>query len=56
MDRKTALGTEPLNKSGKTAFTTSKLAVGRHLIIANYNGDASFAGSQSKALTQTVNQ
>ena len=56
MDRTTALGTEPLNKSGQAAFATSKLAVGRHLIIANYNGDDDFAGGQSIALTQTVHQ
>ena len=56
MDRGTALGTEPLNKSGRAVFATSKLAVGRHLIIANYNGDADFASGQSNALMQTVRQ
>jgi hypothetical protein len=56
IDGSTALGTEPLNKSGRIAFATSKLAVGRHLIVANYNGDADFASSQSNALTQTVHQ
>lgn len=56
MDGSTALGTEPLNKSGRITIATSKLAVGRHLIVANYNGDAEFASSQSNALTQTVHQ
>jgi hypothetical protein len=56
LDGSTALGTGPLDKIGRTAFATSKLAVGQHLIVANYNGDADFAGSQSNALTQTVHQ
>ena len=56
MDRGTALGTEPLNKSGWAAFAMPKLAGGRHLIIANYNGDADFASGQSNALMQTVHQ
>jgi hypothetical protein len=56
LDGSTALGTGPLDKSGQIALATSKLAVGRHLIVANYNGDADFAGSQSNALTQTVHQ
>jgi hypothetical protein len=56
LDGSTALGTGPLDKSGRIAFATSKLAVGQHLIVANYNGDADFAGSQSNALTQTVHQ
>jgi Bacterial Ig-like domain (group 3) len=47
LDGSTALGTGPLDKSGRIAFATSKLAVGQHLIVANYNGDADFAGSQS---------
>jgi hypothetical protein len=56
LDGSTALGTGPLDKSGRIAFATSKLAVGQHLIVANYTGDADFAGSQSNALTQTVHQ
>jgi hypothetical protein len=56
MDGSTVLGTEPLNKNGRIAFVTPKLALGRHLIVANYNGDAEFASSQSNALTQTVRQ
>lgn len=55
LDRGTALGTQPLNKSGRAAFAVS-LAIGRHLIIANYNGDGDFASGQSNALMQTVHQ
>jgi hypothetical protein len=43
--------------SGGTAtFTTSVLALGAHSITVIYGGDASFAGSTSPALTQTVNK
>jgi hypothetical protein len=56
LDGSTALGTGSLDKSGRIALATSKLAVGRHPIVANYNGDADFAGSQSNALTQTIHQ
>jgi uncharacterized repeat protein (TIGR03803 family) len=40
---------------GSAAFTTSKLKSGTHSITATYNGSASFSGSSSAALTQTVN-
>jgi hypothetical protein len=56
LDGNTALGTGSLDKSSRIALATSKLAVGRHPIVANYNGDADFAGSQSNALTQTIHQ
>jgi Bacterial Ig-like domain (group 3) len=56
LDGSTALGAGSLDKSGRIALATSKLAVGRHPIVANYNGDADFAGSQSNALTLTVRQ
>jgi Bacterial Ig-like domain (group 3) len=56
LDGSTALGAGSLDKSGRIALATSKLAVGRHPIVANYNGDADFAGSQSNALTLTVHQ
>jgi hypothetical protein len=39
---------------GKATLTTSALAGGTHSITAVYGGDASFAGSTSPALTQTV--
>ncbi len=54
VDQGTALGSEPLNRSGRAMLATSKLAPGRHVIVAHYNGDADFAGGQSNALTQTV--
>jgi hypothetical protein len=43
--------------SGGTAtVTTSALALGAHSITVIYGGDASFAGSTSPVLTQTVNK
>ncbi len=54
VDQGTALGSEPLNRSGRATFATAKLAPGRHLIVAHYSGDADFAGGQSNAVTQTV--
>ena len=52
-DGATVLGT----LSGGTAtFVTSGLGAGVHLITAVYGGDASFAGSTSPVLTQTVNK
>ena len=40
---------------GSAAFTTSKLKSGTHSITATYTGSASFIGSSSAVLTQTVN-
>ncbi len=48
------LGTGTLNGSGQATFTTSTLAVGSHSITASYGGDATFSGSTSSPLTQTV--
>jgi hypothetical protein len=53
-DGTTALGTVPLAAGGAT-LTTSGLAVGSHAITAVYGGDASFEGSASAAVSQTVN-
>src|SRR5206468_1393683 len=50
----TPLGTGTLNGSGQATFTTSTLAVGSHSITASYGGDATFSGSTSSPLTQTV--
>ncbi|MGB8540740.1 MAG: Ig-like domain-containing protein [Candidatus Acidiferrales bacterium] len=41
---------------GVARYTTTSLAVGTHNIIATYQGSASFTGSPSAVLTQTVNQ
>jgi hypothetical protein len=40
---------------GTASFTTSSLSFGIHSITAQYSGDASFNGSTSAALLQTVN-
>ena len=50
----TTLGTGTLS-GGTATFSTSSLAIGAHTITAVYGGDASFAGSTSPVLTQTVN-
>ena len=55
-DGATTLGTGTLNGAGQATFTTRRLSVGSHSITATYNGDATFAGSTSAALTQTVNR
>ena len=54
-DGTTSLGTATL-AGAQASFTTSSLTVGNHSITAVYSGDATFAGSTSTALTQTVNQ
>ena len=53
-DGSTALDTEVLS-GGSATFTTSSLAVGTHSITAVYDGDSSFNGSTSTALSQVVN-
>ena len=53
-DGSSTLGTGTLNSSGQAMFTTSTLAVGPHSITASYGGDATFSGSTSSPLTQTV--
>jgi hypothetical protein len=56
-DGATTLGTVALDGSGQATFTTSTLSVGTHSpITAVYAGNASFAGSTSNSLSQTVNQ
>ncbi len=52
-DGETLLKSVAVSK-GAASFTTSKLAAGAHSITATYNGSASFIGSTSSALTQTV--
>src|SRR5262249_54982467 len=54
-DGATTLGTGALNGTAMATFSTSSLTVSGHSITAVYAGDASFAGSTSSALTQTVN-
>jgi hypothetical protein len=47
------IGTGTLS-SGRATFTTSALLTGPHSITAVYGGDASFTGSTSVALTETI--
>jgi sugar lactone lactonase YvrE len=49
-----ALGTATLNASGVATFTTSKLAVGPHAVVANYGGDSKSAASASTTVNVTV--
>ena len=55
-DGTATLGTGALDGTGHATFTTSALSVASHSITAVYGGDASFNGSTSSALTQTVNK
>ena len=54
-DGGSSLGTVALS-GGSASLTTSTLTVGSHAITASYSGDATFAGSTSSAVTQTVNR
>jgi hypothetical protein len=53
MDGASILGTAPI-QAGIARFRTSALAVGNHSITAVYAGTATFSGSTSSALAQTV--
>jgi hypothetical protein len=55
-DGAATLGTGTLDGAGQATFTTSALTVASHSITAVYGGSASFNGSTSPAVTQTVNQ
>ncbi len=54
LDGTSSLGTGTLS-SGQTTFNISTLTVGSHSITARYDGDSTYAGSDSSVLTQTVN-
>jgi hypothetical protein len=54
-DGATPLGTVALS-GGTASLTTATLVAGAHSITATYSGDASFNGSTSAAVTQTVNK
>jgi hypothetical protein len=56
LDGATVIGSSPVDAGGSAAFTTSTLSVGPHSITVQYSGDATFAGSSSSALSQTVNK
>ena len=54
-DGSTTLGAGTIS-GGVAAYSTSSLAAGPHSITASDGGDASYNGSASTALTQTVNK
>uniref|UniRef100_UPI0015D89CF7 beta strand repeat-containing protein n=1 Tax=Nevskia soli TaxID=418856 RepID=UPI0015D89CF7 len=54
-DGATVIGTG-VTAGGIAAFTSSTLAAGTHSITAAYAGDANFAPSTSKALSQTISK
>lgn len=56
LDGATILGSGTLNASGQATLALASLAVGARPITAQYGGDATFNGSTSAALTQTVNK
>ncbi len=53
-DGTTAIDTETLS-GGTASYTTSALSLGVNSITAQYAGDSNFTGSDSTALTQTIN-
>jgi hypothetical protein len=53
-DGETALGTVELDGSAQATLTTSKLAVGTHLVTAKYSVDTDDHSSTSKAVTVQV--
>ena len=54
-DGTTKIDTATLS-SGSASYSTSALAVGRHSITVQYNGDTDFTTSTSATITQTVTQ
>jgi len=55
-DAATILGPPTALSGGSAAYSTAILAVGSHSITAVYAGDASYNGSTSPVLVQTVNK
>ena len=53
-DFATALGTVPLDGSGKATLATSALTVGVHAITAAYGGTSTIAGSTSAPLQESI--
>jgi len=49
----TALAAAPVDSTAHAAASTSKLAVGKHVVTASYSGDSNFAAS-SGTVTQTI--
>jgi hypothetical protein len=55
-DGSTVLGTVAINVSGQAVLAYSTLSVGSHSLAAVYGGNTNYAGSNSPAVTQTVQQ
>ena len=53
-DGTTMIGSAPLAADGTATLSTTTLALGQHLITAQYSGDTAFAPSASLTLNQTV--
>jgi hypothetical protein len=53
-DGATLLGTVAVNSAGVATLTTSSLPLGANAITATYSGNATFAGSTSSTVTETV--
>ena len=52
----TTLGTQTLDGSGNAGLQVSSLAVGTHVITANYGGDTYYSASASNPLSQVVQE
>ncbi len=50
------LGTQTLNASGNASLPLSSLAVGTHVITADYSGDTFYSASASNPLSQVVQE
>jgi hypothetical protein len=53
-DGTTLLASVPIAASGTATLTSTTLSTGSHAIVANYNGNTDFAGSQSAPSSITV--
>jgi hypothetical protein len=56
LDGSTALGNPVALSGGQATWTTSSLALGAHNITAIYGGDATYSGSASQTVAQSVSQ
>jgi hypothetical protein len=54
-DGATTLGTAALNTAGQAVLTLNTLAAGPHAVLATYNGNTNYVGSNSSALAETIN-
>lgn len=56
LDAGTRIGVGTVNSQGVATLTITTLAVGGHVILAQYGGDSNYAGSRSVPLAMTVEQ